>query len=131
MSQGRGDLRCAAPSDYTGGQADKGVLVVLGYSLEMPAMDRIGLSFKSSLSPDEVREQYVQPLAAALEEVRAGIYINYLRQLEEGVDVPEHLLMFQVRDFQHGLRLLRMTLEEIGPPGDVAFHNLNPSDPMY
>jgi hypothetical protein len=94
-------------------------------------MDRIGVSFKSSLSPEEVRERYVQPLAAALDEVHAGIYVNYLRQHEEGVDVPEHLLMFQVRDFQHGLRLLRMTLEEIGPPDDTAFHNLDPSEPMY
>jgi hypothetical protein len=94
-------------------------------------MDRIGVSFKSSLSPEEVRERYVQPLVAALDEVRAGIYVNYLRQHEEGVDVPEHLLMFQVRDFQHGLRLLRMTLEEIGAPDDLAFHNLNPSEPMY
>jgi hypothetical protein len=94
-------------------------------------VDRIGVSFKSSLSPDEVHERYVQPLAAALEEVRAGIYVNYLRQFEEGVDVPEHLLMFQVRDFQHGLRVLRITLEDIGAPEGTAFHNLNPSEPMY
>jgi hypothetical protein len=99
--------------------------------ITLSAMDRIGVSFKSSLSPDQVREQYVQPLAAALEEVHAGIYVNYLRQHEEGADVPEHLLMFQVRDFQHGLRLLRMTLEEIGAPEGMAFHNLNPSEPMY
>jgi hypothetical protein len=94
-------------------------------------MDRIGISFKSPLSGDQVRERFIAPLRAAIERERAGIYSNYLRQLDENDGPPEHLLVFQVRDFQEGLRLLRLELERIGVPGEAHLHNLNPSDPMY
>ncbi|MBX3425618.1 MAG: hypothetical protein KF688_08065 [Pirellulales bacterium] len=95
-------------------------------------MERVGVSFKSSLTGDEVRERYVQPLRAALEAAQAGYYSNYLRQPDDDPDRPsEHLLMFMVRDFQVGLRLLRTELEKLERPGDVQLHNLNPSDPMY
>jgi hypothetical protein len=94
-------------------------------------MDRIGVSFKSPLSPDEVRERYIRPLAAALEESHAGIYVNYLRQHDDVEQPAEHLLLFEAFDFQLGLRLLRMALEKVGPPEGMAFHNLNPSVPMY
>jgi len=94
-------------------------------------MDRVGISFKSPLSPDEVRTRFIDPLRAALEGSRAGIYSNYLRQLDPDGAPPEHLLVFQVHNFQQGLRLLRVTLEKIGVPGEALFHNLNASDPMY
>jgi hypothetical protein len=94
-------------------------------------MDRVGISFKSPLSADEVRERFIEPLRDALETTRAGIYSNYLRQLDDDDGPPEHLLVFQVRDFQEGLRLLRLELEKIGVPGEAHLHNLNPSDPMY
>jgi hypothetical protein len=94
-------------------------------------MDRVGISFKSPLSPDEVHERYIEPLRAALERMRAGIYSNYLRQFDDGDGPPEHLLVFQVADFETGLRLLRVELEKIGVPGEAHLHNLNASDPMY
>jgi len=94
-------------------------------------MHRIGISFKSSMSPEEVRECYVQPLREAVESARAGFYSNYLRQADEDGPRAEHLLVFQVRDFQAGLRLLRVELEKIGVPGEAHFHNLDPSEPMY
>lgn len=94
-------------------------------------MDRVGISFKSPLSSDEVRQRYIDPLRAALEAAHAGIYSNYLRQLDDRGDAPEHLLVFQVHDFQAGLRLLRVELEKIGVPGEAHLHNLNASDPMY
>ncbi len=94
-------------------------------------MDRVGISFKSPLSADEVRQRFIAPLRAALESERAGIYSNYLRQPDDNDGVTEHLLVFQVRDFQEGLRLLRLELEKIGVPGEAHLHNLNPSDPMY
>ncbi len=93
-------------------------------------MDRIGVSFQSSLSADEVRARYIVPLRAALEQSRLGIYSNYLRQFDEG-ETPEHLIVFQVHDFQAGLRALRTTLEALDRPQEIAFHNLNASDPMY
>jgi len=95
-------------------------------------MDRVGISFKSSLSPDEIRTCYIEPLRAALEGLHAGIYSNYLRQTDANPAAPaEHLLMFQVLDFKTGLHLLRMKLEEIGVPEHAMFHNLEPSEPLY
>lgn len=95
-------------------------------------MDRVGISFQSKLTADEIRTRYIEPLRAAIEEPRAGFYSNYLRQAEADPAAPdEHLLIFQVRDFQSGLHLLRMKLEELGPPPNVLFHNLDPSEPMY
>lgn len=96
-------------------------------------MHRVGISFRSELSADDVRQQFINPLRAALEEARGGIYSNYLRQLDDGEgDGPaEHLLVFQLFDFEEGLRLLRVALEQIGVPGEASFHNLDPSQPMY
>ena len=95
-------------------------------------MDRVGISFKSPLSGDEVRERYIRPLHAALEAAKAGFYSNYLREAGEHPDGPcEHLLVFQVFDFERGLRLLRTELEKLDRPAEVHLHNLNPSDPMY
>jgi hypothetical protein len=96
-------------------------------------MHRVGISFKSQLTPDEVRQQFIYPLRSALEEARGGIYSNYLRQLDygEGDGQAEHLIVFQLFDFEEGLRLLRVTLEKIGVPGEASFHNLDPSQPMY
>ena len=95
-------------------------------------MDRVGISFQSPLSPDEIRTRYVEPLRVALESARAGIYSNYLRQIDADPATPaEHLLVFQVREFQAGLHLLRMKLQEIGPLERLMFHNLEPSAPMY
>jgi hypothetical protein len=95
-------------------------------------MNRIGVSFKSRLSPDEIRVRFVQPLRTAIEEARAGIYSNYLRQADDHVDGPdEHLLIFHVHEFETGLRLLRTTAEQLGPLPGLLFHNLDPSAPMY
>jgi len=95
-------------------------------------MDRIGVSFKSPLPADEIRRQYIQPLREAIETPRAGIYSNYLRQADDKPEEPaEHLLMFQVFDFEKGLRLLRTAIETLGPPPELRFHNLDPSEPMY
>ena len=95
-------------------------------------MDRVGISFRSLLTAEEVRLRFVQPLRAAVEGAHAGVYSNYLRQAEAGGDAPaEHLLIFLVRDFEAGLHLLRMKLEEIGVPEQTMLHNLEPSEPMY
>jgi hypothetical protein len=95
-------------------------------------MDRVGISFKSPLTPDEVQTRYIWPLRDALESAHAGIYSNYLRQTDADPDAPaEHLLVFQVRDFQAGLHLLRMKIEELGAPEGMMLHNLEPSEPMY
>ena len=95
-------------------------------------MDRVGISFQSPLSPDEIRTRYVEPLRLALEGSHAGIYSNYLRQTDADPATPaEHLLVFQVREFQAGLHLLRMKLQEIGPVEHMMFHNLEASEPMY
>lgn len=95
-------------------------------------MDRIGISFYSPRTPDEVRESFVRPLRKALEEARGGIFSNYLHQDQEDPEQPaEHLLIFEVADFRQSLRLLRTKLEELGAPWEVAFHNLNPSDLPY
>lgn len=95
-------------------------------------MNRIGVSFKSSLTPDEIRLRFIQPLRAAIEQDHAGIYSNYLRQADADPAEPtEHLLIFQVREFETGLRLLRTTVEQLGPMKGLLFHNLDPSEPMY
>ncbi len=95
-------------------------------------MDRVGISFKSALSADEIRTRYIQPLREALESSRSGIYSNYLRQADaDSAEPAEHLLMFQVRDFQAGLQLLRVTMQSLGAPAGMMLHNLDPSDPMY
>ena len=95
-------------------------------------MDRIGISFKSPLAPDDIRTRYVQPLREAIEGARAGIYSNYLRQADADPEAPaEHLLVFQVHEFEAGLRLLRTTVQKLGPPEGLMFHNLDPSAPMY
>jgi hypothetical protein len=95
-------------------------------------MHKVGLSFRSTLSPDEVRAKYINPLRAALRREKAGIYSNHLRQVDpQSVDTFEHLLVFEVHDFEKSLRLLRMELTEIGPPESAQFHNLDPSQPAY
>ncbi len=95
-------------------------------------MHKVGISFRSPLTSEEVREQYVRPLRAELDEASAGIYSNYLRQVDpDSADGTEHLLIFELHDFKAGLRVLRLKLEEIGLPGDVQFQNLSPSKPGY
>jgi hypothetical protein len=95
-------------------------------------MNRIGISFKSPLLPDEVLTQFIQPLRHAIEAEHAGVYSNYLRQVDPSHDTPdEHLIVFLVRDFQAGLRLLRLELQQLGVPSGATFHNLDPSEPMY
>lgn len=95
-------------------------------------MDKVGISFRSSLTADQVREQYIRPLRAVLKEATAGIYTNYLRQVDpDSSDGTEHLLIFELQDFKAGLRLMRVELERIGLPGDVQFQNLSPSQPGY
>jgi hypothetical protein len=90
-------------------------------------MDRVGVAFQSALTADEVRTRYIAPLHQALEEARS----NYLRQLDDNDGPPEHLLVFQIHNFEAGLRLLRTTMEKLGPPPGTTLHNLNASDPMY
>ena len=95
-------------------------------------MYRIGISFKSPLTSDEVQARFIRPLRVALEADHAGIYANYLRQADADPDAhPEHLLVFHVLDFEAGLHRLRMKLQEIGVPGEAHVHNLDPSSPMY
>lgn len=95
-------------------------------------MHKIGISFRSELTPDEVRDRYIRPLRAALKKERAGIYTNYLRQVDPDSSMAnEHLLVFEVQNFKKGLRILRLELEQLGLPGDVSFQNLNPSQPGY
>ncbi len=95
-------------------------------------MQKIGISFRARLSADQVREKYIRPLRAAINDSSAGIYANYLRQADPDAIAPtEHLLIFEVNDFKEGLRLLRVELEEIGMPDGIQFQNLNPSSPRY
>ena len=95
-------------------------------------MDKVGLSFRSTLSPDEVRERYINPLRDALQRDSAGIYSNYLRQVDpEAIEPTEHLLVFQVNDFKQGLRCLRLEAQNLNMPEDLSFQNLNPSQPGY
>lgn len=95
-------------------------------------MHKVGISFRSALTPDEVRDQYVRPLRAALKEAHAGIYSNHLRQVDpDSSEATEHLLVFEIHDFKVGLRVLRVELEKIGIPGEVQLQNLDPSKPGY
>jgi hypothetical protein len=95
-------------------------------------MHKIGLSFRSTLSPEDVRTKYINPLRAALRHEKAGIYSNHLRQVDpHAVDTFEHLLVFEVNDFEKAVRLLRVELTAIGPPAGAQFHNLDPSQPSY
>lgn len=95
-------------------------------------LDKIGISFRSGQSPDEVREAYVKPLRKAIQGAKAGIYANYLRQVDpDAIEPTEHLLVFEVHDFKEGLRLLRVEIEKLGMPEGMQFQNLNPSAPPY
>ena len=95
-------------------------------------MEKIGVSFRSLLSPDEVRSTYVSPLQAAQKRDNEGIYTNYLRQVDpDAIEPTEHLLVFEVNDFKSSLRSLRLELEKIGAPENLMFQNLNPSQPGY
>ncbi len=95
-------------------------------------MHKLGISFRSALTPDEVREKYIRPLRAALKEAKAGIYSNHLRQVDpDSSEATEHLLVFEIQDFKVGLRVLRVELEKLGVPGEVQFQNLDPSKPGY
>ncbi len=95
-------------------------------------MEKVGISFRSILTYDDVRERYIKPLRAALEREAAGIYSNYLRQVDpDAVEPTEHLLVFEVNDFKAGLRCLRLEAERLGMPADLSFQNLNPSEPGY
>lgn len=95
-------------------------------------MHKIGVSFRTNLSADEVREKYIEPLRTAVDEASAGVYANHLRQVDPDSNIPtEHLLIFEVNDFKPSLRILRMTLQNVGMPKEVQFHNLNPSHPGY
>ncbi len=95
-------------------------------------MHKVGISFRSALTPEQVREKYIQPLRAALKEAQAGIYSNYLRQVDpEATEGTDHLLVFEIQDFKLGLRLLRVELEKLDLPGEVQLQNLDPSKPGY
>jgi len=95
-------------------------------------VDRVGISFCSTLTPDEVREQYIEPLRAALERDSAGIYSNYLRQVDpDAIEPTEHLLVFEVNEFKIGLRSLRLESEKLAMSEELTFQNLNPSQPSY
>ena len=95
-------------------------------------MEKVGLSFRSDLEPDQVMEKYIRPLREVLDRESAGIYSNYLRQIDPDSDEPtEHLLVFLVNDFKVGLRCLRLAAEELDMPRELSFQNLNSSQPGY
>lgn len=95
-------------------------------------MDRVGISFQSKQTSEQVRSQYINPLRVALKAAHAGVYTNYLHQDAPSAGAPtEHLLVFEVHDFRAGLRLLRVELAQLNPPEAVQFHNLNASDLPY
>ena len=95
-------------------------------------MHKVGLSFRSTLSPDEVRTKYINPLRVVLRREKAGIYSNHLRQVDpQSLETTEHLLVFEVHDFEKSLRILRVELNSIGTPEGAQFHNLDPSQPTY
>lgn len=95
-------------------------------------MYKVGLSFRSHLTPEEVTTRYIHPLRDALQRNSQGIYSNYLRQVDpDAIEPTEHLIVFEVSDFKAGLRCLRLQAEQIGLPADFAFQNLNPSEPGY
>ena len=84
------------------------------------------------LTPEDIRDIYIAPLRKALKKAKAGIYSNYLRQVDPDEQAPnDHLVIFEVNDFKEGLRLLRMQLEELDLIEGVEFQNLNPSSPGY
>jgi len=93
---------------------------------------KIGISFRSALTPDQVREKYIRPLRSVLKESQAGIYSNYLRQIDpDSTEATEHLLVFEIQDFKSGLRILRVAFEKLDLPSEVQFQNLDPSQPGY
>jgi hypothetical protein len=96
-------------------------------------LQRVGVSFRSPLSPSDVRQEVIAPLRAAVESSAAGIYSNYMHQADASPEArdAEHLIVFEVQDFKEGLRVLRVAAQ--GLPLAVAwqFHNLNPSQPLY
>lgn len=95
-------------------------------------MEKVGISFHSTLSADELNSRFIAPLRAAVQREKAGIYSNHLRHDDpQSADATEHLLIFEVRDFKVGLRVLRVELEKLGSLDDFALHNLNPSQPSY
>lgn len=95
-------------------------------------MHKVGVSFRSDLTADEVREKYIRPLRSAVREEQAGIYSNYLRQVDPDESAgAEHLIVFEIQDFKAGLRLLRLELEKLDLPDEVQLQNLNPSTPGY
>ena len=70
-------------------------------------MDKVGISFRSPITPDEVLEKYVKPLRTALQKSSAGIYANYLRQVDlDAIEPTEHLLVFEVHGLEAGEVLL-------------------------
>ncbi len=95
-------------------------------------MDKIGISFQSQLSRDEIRDQYIQPLRTALEQSGEGIFSNYLRQADANLHEPaEHLLVFEVNDFKLGLQRVRTEIQRLDPLKGMLLHNLNSSPPAY
>jgi hypothetical protein len=100
-------------------------------------MDRIGISFQSEMSQEEVSRKFIKPLRKILEDAGAGIYSNYLRQVGTSTNADttnlqvEHLLVFEVCRFKEGVRLLRTAMEKLGCPKQTTLHNLNSSKPAY
>jgi hypothetical protein len=95
-------------------------------------MDRVGLSFRSDLTSEQVRKQFVEPLRSMLETERAGIYSNYFHQDRDDPHQPtEHMLVFEVNEFKIGLRLLRTEAVKLGIGDGLLLHNLNPTEPPY
>lgn len=95
-------------------------------------MDKVGVSFHSTLAKEELKERFIKPLRAAIEREHAGIYSNHLRQIDpEETETTEHLLVFEVLDFKEGLRVLRLALADLGDLAEFRLHNLNPSEPGF
>jgi len=95
-------------------------------------VEKIGISFKSQLSRDEIRDRYIQPLRTALEQSGEGIFSNYLRQADASLHEPaEHLLVFEVNDFKSGLQRVRTEMQRLDPLEGMLLHNLNSSSPAY
>ena len=95
-------------------------------------MEKVGVSFYSTLTTEELKAKFIQPLRATIERDHTGIYSNHLRQIDpEESGTVEHLLIFEVHDFKEGLRVLRLELSKLGDLAEFRFHNLNPSEPSY